>query len=114
MLITEHNRSHNSQHHTHIENNETPQYTAIAPENSIPNRYNVDHYQKLLSYKGTKLVDSFNSLDNSIKEYLENPKLDNEGRGQISKKFAGFSDKSSSDRITDRILKLLDGGNGRI
>ena len=31
-----------------------------------------------------------------------------------SKKFAGFSDKSSSDRITDRILKLLDGGNGRI
>ena len=86
----------------------------VNKELSVKNRYNVDHYQKLLSYKGTKLVDSFNSLDNSIKEYLENPKLDNEGRGQISKKFAGFSDKSSSDRITDRILKLLDGGNGRI
>ena len=81
---------------------------------SVKNRYNVDHYQKLISYKGTKIVDSFNSLDNSIKQYLENPKLDHEGRDQITKKFAGFSDKSSSDRITERILKILDGGNGRI
>ena len=81
---------------------------------SVKNRYNVDHYQKLISYKGTKIVDSFNSLDNSIKQYLENPKLDHEGRDQITKKFAGFSDKSSSDRIAERILKILDGGNGRI
>ena len=38
----EHNRSQNSQHHTHIENNETHQYTGVPPENSTPNRYNVD------------------------------------------------------------------------
>ena len=80
----------------------------------IRDRYNVDHYQKLMSLNGTKLVDNFESLDKSIKEYLENPKLDNEGRELISKKFAGFSDRSSSDRITDRILEILDGGNGRI
>ena len=81
---------------------------------SVKNRYNVDHYQKLMSLNGTKLVDNFESLDKSIKEYLENPKLDNEGRQLISEKFAGFSDRSSSDRITDRILEILDGGNGRI
>ena len=81
---------------------------------SVKNRYNVDHYQKLMSLKGTKLVDNFESLDKSIKEYLGNPKLDNKGRELISKKFAGFSDRSSSDRITDRILEILNGGNGRI
>ena len=53
-------------------------------------------------------------MDNSIKEYLVKPMTDNDGRELISKKFAGFSDKPSSDKITDRILKILDGGNGRI
>ena len=81
---------------------------------SVKNRYNVDHYQKLISYNGTKLVGDFASMDNSIKEYLVKPMTDNDGRELISKKFAGFSDKPSSDRITDRILKILDGGNGRI
>ena len=81
---------------------------------SVKNRYNVDHYQKLISYNGTKLVDDFDSMDNSIEEYLVNPAIDNDGRKLISKKFAGFSDKSSSEKITERILKILDGGNGRI
>ena len=81
---------------------------------SVKNRYNVDHYQKLMSLKGTKLVYNFESLDKSIIEYLHNPELDNKGRELISKKFAGFSDRSSSDRITDRILEILNGGNGRI
>ncbi|MAJ84364.1 MAG: hypothetical protein CBC30_04905 [Chloroflexi bacterium TMED70] len=81
---------------------------------SVKNRYNVDHYQKLISYNGTKLVDDFDSLDNSIEEYLIDPAIDNDGRKLISKKFAGFSDKSSSEKITERILKILDGGNGRI
>ncbi len=86
----------------------------INEELSVKNRYNVDHYQKLISYNGTKLVDDFDSMDNSIEEYLLDPKIDNDGRKLISKKFAGFSNKSSSDRITERILRILDGGNGRI
>ena len=81
---------------------------------SVKNRYNVDHYQKLISYNGTKVVDNFDLLDKQIIKYLNNPKLDQEGRDLIKINFAGVSKKSSSDRILERILFALNGGNGRI
>ena len=81
---------------------------------SVKNRYNVDHYQKLISYNGTKVVDNFDLLDEQIIKYLNNPKLDQKGRDLIKINFAGVSKKSSSDRILERILLDLDGGNGRI
>ena len=81
---------------------------------SVKNRYNVDHYQKLISYNGTKVVDNFDLLDEKIIEYLNNPNLDQEGRDLIKRNFAGLSKKSSSDRILERILLILNGGNGRI
>ena len=81
---------------------------------SVRNRYNVDHYQKLLSFNGTKIADSFESLDEKIIEYLKDPTLDKQGRNLINKNFAGFSEKPSSERIAERILLNLNGGNGRI
>ena len=81
---------------------------------SVKNRYNVDHYQKLLSFNGTKIADSFKSLDEKIIEYLKDPTVDRQGRNLINKNFAGFSDKPSSERISERILLNLNGGNGRI
>ena len=81
---------------------------------SVRNRYNVDHYQKLLSFNGTKVADNFKSLDEKIIEYLIDPSLDKQGRNLINKNFAGFSEKSSSERIAERILLNLNGGNGRI
>ena len=47
---------------------------------SVNNRYNVDHYQKLISMNGTILVQDFNSLDTSIEKYLTNPSFKSEGR----------------------------------
>jgi hypothetical protein len=38
----EHDRSQNNQHQSHIDSNVTSQYTGVASENSIPNRYNAD------------------------------------------------------------------------
>ena len=73
-------------------------------KNYVKNRYNVDHYQKLISYNGTKVVDNFDLLDKQIIKYLNNPKLDQEGRDLIKINFAGVSKKSSSDRILERIL----------
>ena len=81
---------------------------------SVKNRYNVDHYQKLLSFEGTKIADNFESLDEKIIEYLIDPTINNQGRNLISKNFAGFSEKPSSERISERILLNLNGGNGRI
>ena len=81
---------------------------------SVKNRYNVDHYQKLLSFEGTKIADNFESLDEKIIEYLTDPTLNKQGRNLISKNFAGFSEKPSSERISERILLNLNGGNGRI
>ena len=81
---------------------------------SVKNRYNVDHYQKLLSFDGTKIADNFESLDEKIIEYLIDPTINNQGRNLISRNFAGFSEKPSSERISERILLNLNGGNGRI
>jgi hypothetical protein len=74
---------------------------------SVNNRYNVDHYQKLLSMDGTILVQDFNSLDISIKKYLTNPSLKAKGRKNIKINFAGRNEKSSSDLISERISRLL-------
>ena len=81
---------------------------------SVKNRYNVDHYQRLMTLNGTKIVENFDSLDNSIKDYLQDPTLEQDGRKLIKDQFAGFAEKSSSDRITERIMGILNGGNGRI
>ena len=81
---------------------------------SVKNRYNVDHYQKLLSFEGTKIADNFESLDETIIEYLIDPTINNQGRNLISRNFAGFSEKPSSERISERIILNLNGGNGRI
>lgn len=83
---------------------------------SVKNRYNVDHYQKLLSMNGTTVVADFDLLDKSIIEYLLNPEIKSDGRKMIQNNFAGVTSKQSSDKILDRILDLLKagyGGNGR-
>lgn len=74
---------------------------------SVNNRYNVDHYQKLLSMDGTMLVQDFKSLDISIEKYLDNPSFKAAGRKKIKINFAGINDKSSSDLISERISELL-------
>ena len=38
---------------------------------------NGSHYQKLLSFNGTKVADDFRSLDEKIVEYLKDQSIDN-------------------------------------
>jgi hypothetical protein len=80
---------------------------SIEKNISVNNRYNVDHYQKLLSMDGTILVKDFDSLDKSIEKYLTNPSFKAVGRKNIKINFAGIKDKSSSDLISERISSLL-------
>ena len=75
---------------------------------SVKNRYNVDHYQKLTSMDGTTIIEDFRSLDNEINSYLINPELKSLGRDKIKNNFAGFFNKLSSERITERIIKLIE------
>ena len=75
---------------------------------SVKNRYNVDHYQKLTSMDGTTIIEDFRSLDNEINSYLINPELKALGRDKIKNNFAGFFNKLSSERITERIIKLIE------
>ncbi|MBM02026.1 MAG: hypothetical protein CL762_04850 [Chloroflexi bacterium] len=75
---------------------------------SVKNRYNVDHYQKLISMDGTSVIEDFPSLDKEIISYLTQPDLKSSGRNLIKNNFAGFFEKLSSERITERIIKLID------
>ena len=75
---------------------------------SVKNRYNVDHYQKLISMDGTSVIEDFPSLDKEITSYLTQPDLKSSGRNLIKDNFAGFFEKLSSERITERIIKLID------
>ena len=57
---------------------------------------------------GTTIIEDFRSLDNEINSYLINPELKSLGRDKIKNNFAGFFNKLSSERITERIIKLIE------
>ena len=50
-------------------------------------------------------IPSYSPLINS---YLINPELKSLGRDKIKNNFAGFFNKLSSERITERIIKLIE------
>ena len=74
---------------------------------SVKNRYNVDHYQKLLSLDGTSIVEDFSSLDLEIERYLNEPNIKSKERELIKTKYTGFVGKLSSERIIERIANLI-------
>ena len=57
---------------------------------------------------GTSVIEDFPSLDKEITSYLTQPDLKSSGRNLIKDNFAGFFEKLSSERITERIIKLID------
>lgn len=81
------------------------------PEHSVmvmlPNH---DHYRAVEASRGVRLVGSMDELIDAIKAYLENPKLDREGRERLRQEQIVFTDGFSGKRITDFIrgeLQLL-------
>jgi hypothetical protein len=83
--------------------------TAEAPaELGVRNRYEVDHYQKLLSAEGSTVVESFEALDAAVRQYREHPGIHAEGRARIRTEFAGYEDgKTAWSRTLNRLEVVL-------
>ncbi|TSD03654.1 MAG: hypothetical protein Athens071426_143 [Parcubacteria group bacterium Athens0714_26] len=69
---------------------------------------NFDHYKLLEATGGVRLVYSVEELINQINVYLNNPRLDGEGRKKIREQQVEFFDGQSGKRIADYIKKLLE------
>lgn len=66
-----------------------------------------DHIQKLLSTGGIKHASSKDDFFKFIKAYLENPKLDSEGRSKIRSMWFSHADGKAGERVASEILKSL-------
>jgi len=75
-------------------------------------RYHVDWYMPLVESGGIKLVATEEELKTAINNYLENPKLDSEGRKKIFDEYIGFRDGLSYQRSVEAIEKIASGING--
>ena len=74
---------------------------------SVRGRYNVDHYNNLLSLQGVRVVRSFVELDLWIDKYLKDPGLDREGRRRIRVEFGGEDLGMGSKIIAEHIRQIL-------
>lgn len=66
-----------------------------------------DHIQKLLQTGGIKHASSKEDFLKFINEYLENPKLDSEGRAKIRSMWFFHNDGNASERVADEIINFL-------
>lgn len=83
-------------------------YRGIRPyEYSVKRFYDFDHYKKLRDIGGFKLSDSKEEMITDINKYLDNPRLDQEGRKEIVKRQCHFNDGKSGERVADFILDEL-------
>ncbi len=76
-------------------------------EKSILFRYDYNHYAMIMTPHGTRLVNSYDELDEAIGAYLETPSLDAAGREQIRQEQLTPFDGHAGERIVSRILEAL-------
>jgi len=76
---------------------------------SIRFRYDFDHYARLMTYGGTRLVESYEDLDGAIQTYLEDPSVDALGRRRVREELLEPFDGRAGSRIAERIDRLARG-----
>lgn len=64
-----------------------------------------DHYRELASTGGVRLVNDMDDLVSAINAYLENPRLDSEGRKRMREEQIQFFDDLSGKRVAETIKK---------
>lgn len=75
-------------------------------EKYVVNCYRYDHYTCVLDYNAAKLVYSQEELLKAVKEYLENPKKDQEGRLKLLNLQISNKKGNSSQIIAEKLLEL--------
>jgi hypothetical protein len=76
-------------------------------ESSTKRFYAQDHIKKIASTNGYRPVDSSGELISAIRDYLDDPSRDCEGRAAIIKQQCHFSDGQSSNRVATLLLQKL-------
>jgi len=71
----------------------------------VPDRH--DHYKELEATGGVRLVRSMEELVRAINGYLENPRLDAEGRKKMREEQIQFFDGLSGKRVAEEIKKVI-------
>jgi len=89
------------------------------PEESMARWYNTGYYKDVIACGGTIMVRNQAELLTAINRYLQNPRLEQEGREALRRRFCYRLDGNASRRIAREILSQLDlavevGARGRI
>ena len=66
-----------------------------------------DHIQKLLNTYGVKHAVSKEDFLRFISDYLENPKLDSEGRAKIRSMWFSHADGKAGEKVANEVLKFI-------
>jgi len=74
---------------------------------SLRRFYDYDHQRSILQTKGVKLAKSLEELVEQVKEYLNNPSLDEKGRRKIIEERCWSLDGESGERLAGIILNFL-------
>ncbi len=82
-------------------------YSSKDYYSSIKRYYDYEHYKRLISTGGVRIVFSIEELLKSINEYLLNPELDQDNRKKIVKEQCYFDDGKSGERIGRYILEKI-------
>jgi len=69
--------------------------------------YESEHYSEVVKSGGVTLVDSYESLDTAIQEYLDNPDFNSEGRKRMTDYLVAPSDGLAYQRVVQAILDLV-------
>ncbi len=75
--------------------------------------YDYTHYKKIVETKGAKITRNKEELITYINEYLNNPKLDSEGRRRIVKEMCYKLDGNAGERIAESILNFINERGGQ-
>ncbi len=74
---------------------------------SVLRRYDDTHYKNIVQTGGTRIASSPDELIDQINKYLENPRLDSEGRSSIIEQQCYKLDGRSSQRVAEYILQEI-------
>lgn len=74
---------------------------------SVRRYYDTAHYQNIVKTGGVKIARDGNDLLQYINMYLEDPKIDSDGRKKIVDEQCYYKDGKSAERIAEYILKQL-------
>jgi len=69
--------------------------------------YDYEHYKRVVDTGGVKISYSLDELIRQIQEYLDNPKLDAEGRARIREEQSYKLDGKASERIAEFLIRYV-------